>query len=81
MQAVFWLMLYLPGGHPVHVGNFPDLTSCLAAAESSGSIRVTPSTGASPSTGILRDFICVQANTGKPSDPGPPIEWPLMNSR
>jgi hypothetical protein len=81
MQAVFWLMLYLPGGHPVHVGNFPDMASCLAAAESSGSIRVTPSTGASPNTGVLRDFICVQANTGKPSDPGPPIEWPLMNSR
>jgi hypothetical protein len=77
MQAIFWLMLYLPGGHPVHVGNFPDMASCLAAANSSESVRVAPSTGAmgGPSTGVLRDFICVQASTGKPNDPGPPIEY------
>jgi hypothetical protein len=74
MQAVFWLMLYLPGGHPVHVGNFPDMASCLAAAKTSDSFRVTPGAGPSSTAGVLRDFICVQANTGKSGDPGPPIE-------
>jgi hypothetical protein len=76
MQAVFWLMLYMPGGHPVHVGNFPDLASCVAAARTSDSVRVTPGAGASTSGGVVRDFICVQANTGKSGDPAPPIELP-----
>jgi hypothetical protein len=75
MQAVFWLMLYLPGGHPVHVGNFPDMASCVAAAKASDSVRVTPGSGASSSGVVLRDFICVQANTGKSGDPGPPNEF------
>jgi hypothetical protein len=74
MQAVFWLMLYLPGGHPVHVGNFPDMASCVAAAKASDSVRVAPGSGPSSTAGVLREFICVQANTGKSGDPGPPIE-------
>jgi hypothetical protein len=81
MQAIFWLMLYMPGGHPVHVGNYPDMASCVAAANASQSARVAPGGGGGTGSGggVLRDFICVQANSGKLGDPGPPVEWGTLS--
>jgi hypothetical protein len=62
-----WLILAMVGSAPIHVGNFPDLDSCQAAAMSSrGQV-----TGARPGS-MSYLWMCVQANTGKPNDPPPP---------
>jgi hypothetical protein len=62
-----WLMLAVVGSTPIHVGNFPDMDSCQAAAMSSrGQV-----TGARPGS-MSYLWMCVQANTGKPNDPAPP---------
>ena len=62
-----WLILAVVGSTPIHVGNFPDLDTCQAAAMSSrGQV-----TGARPGS-MSYLWMCVQANTGKPNDPPPP---------
>jgi hypothetical protein len=33
MATVFWLLLIVETSAPLHVGNFPDLSSCQTAAE------------------------------------------------
>jgi len=65
MSAIFWLLLVVETGTPLHVGNFPDLQSCHDAAASHTFIGP-------PGTGDPAVFICVQANTGKTGDPEPP---------
>jgi hypothetical protein len=59
MAPVFWLVLSLQAGL-MHVGNFPTLETCQAAAKSAWS-----------SSNVVA-FTCVQASTGKQGDPGPP---------
>jgi hypothetical protein len=62
-----WLILAVVGSTPIHVGNFPDMDSCQAAAMSSrGQV-----TGGRPGS-MSYLWMCVQANTGKPNDPPPP---------
>src|SRR6516225_8005851 len=62
-----WLILAVVGTAPIHVGNFPDMDTCQAAAMSSrGQV-----TGARPRS-MSHLWMCVQANTGKPNDPLPP---------
>ena len=62
---IIWLMLYFTGA-AVHVGNYPDMNSCVNAANSSTTITI-PNARSFSAT-----FICVPANTGKKGDPGPP---------
>jgi hypothetical protein len=59
MGPTFWLVLSLQAG-PMHVGNFPSLESCQAAAK----------TAWSQASAVA--FTCVQASTGKTGDPSPP---------
>jgi hypothetical protein len=59
MAPVFWLVLSLQAGL-MHVGNFPSLETCQAAAKTAWS-----------SSNVVA-FTCVQANTGKQGDPAPP---------
>lgn len=56
---VFWLVLSLQAGL-MHVGNFPNLEACQAAAKTAWS-----------SSNVVA-FTCVQANTGKEGDPAVP---------
>jgi hypothetical protein len=56
---VFWLVLSLQAGL-MHVGNFPNLEACQAAAKTAWS-----------SSNVVA-FTCVQASTGKEGDPAPP---------
>jgi hypothetical protein len=55
-------------GNPIHVGNFPDMNSCMAAAQSNKGIA----TGTTPPPRLNISLVCVQANTGKSGDPQPP---------
>ena len=67
MPMQIWLILAVVGSTPIHVGNFPDMDTCQAAATSSrGQV-----TGARPGS-MSYLWMCVQANTGKPNDPPPP---------
>jgi hypothetical protein len=59
MPPVFWLVLSLQAGL-MHVGNFPTLETCQAAAKAAWS-----------SANVIT-FTCVQANTGKQGESGPP---------
>jgi hypothetical protein len=59
MAPVFWLVLSLQAGL-MHVGNFPTLETCQAAAKTAWS-----------SSNVVA-FTCVQASTGKEGDPRPP---------
>jgi hypothetical protein len=66
-QMQIWLILAVVGSTPIHVGNFPDMGTCAAAAMSSrGQV-----TGGRPGS-MSYLWMCVQANTGKPNDPPPP---------
>ena len=65
MKAVFWLLLLVEGGAPVHVGNFPDLDTCQQAANGHKVVS-------RPGIGDPTTFVCVQAKTGLDSDPRPP---------
>ena len=69
-MAVFWLVLLIGGAHtPLHVGNFTNLDTCQKAAN-----EMIRGSGAGSSAGSApyAAFVCVQANTGKAGDPGPP---------
>jgi len=63
MGPVVWLILSM-GGQPMHVGNFPTIDACLAAAK-----QVTQ--GGTSKT-VTYVALCVPANTGKQGDPLPP---------
>jgi hypothetical protein len=65
---VFWLVLILSTSATLHVGNFPTLETCTAAARQAGTIRVNQ--GGPPLFGV--SFVCVQANTGHSDDPAAP---------
>jgi hypothetical protein len=68
--VVFWLVILIGAAHtPLHVGNFPNLDSCQKAAN-----EMVRGSGAGPAAGQApyAAYVCVQANTGKPGDPGPP---------
>jgi|KBSMisStaDraftv2_1062788.scaffolds.fasta_scaffold132328_2 hypothetical protein len=66
-MPVFWLVLVTaPVATPLHVGNYPSIETCQAAAIST---RQTVRAGA-PNANF--QLVCVQANTGKAGDPGPP---------
>jgi len=64
---VIWLVLWITLA-PIHVGNFPNMQSCMEAARTNESIVTHRRSQNSLSVGL----ICVQANTGKPNDPPPP---------
>jgi hypothetical protein len=66
---IFWLVISMGlQGVPIHVGNFPDMNSCMAAAQSNKTIT----TGATPPPRFTVNAVCVQVNTGKAGDPSPP---------
>jgi hypothetical protein len=65
MSAVFWLLLLIENASPLHVGNFPDIASCLKAGLEHQVVD-------KPGAGDPTTFVCVQANTGKGDEPGPP---------
>jgi hypothetical protein len=66
-MQIIWLILAVVGTTPIHVGNFPDMDTCQAAAMSSrGQV-----TGGRPGS-MSYLWMCVQANTGKSNDPPPP---------
>jgi hypothetical protein len=65
MSVVFWLVLIVETGAPLHVGTFPDLDSCKQAAAQH--IVIAPVSSGDPTT-----FVCVQANRGLKDDPIPP---------
>jgi hypothetical protein len=63
----FWLLI-MTTGTAVHVGNFPDMASCMAAARANQTVmthQVNP-------TEFTVGLMCIQANTGKPNDPPAP---------
>jgi hypothetical protein len=67
---IVWLVLAIGvQSNPIHVGNFPDINSCMAAAQSNKSITTGVSANA-PRFSV--NLVCVQANTGKAGDPPPP---------
>ena len=67
MSQVFWLVLSLSSpANLLHVGNFPNMETCQTAAK-----QIWPYVSNSGST-IAYYALCVPANTGKQSDPGPP---------
>jgi hypothetical protein len=64
---IFWLVLVLYGPNEVtvqklHVGNFPTMAACQAAAKSAQFTNATV-------TGPSYEFICVQANVAGTSPP------------
>jgi hypothetical protein len=62
---VFWLILVLGSGEPLHVGNFTNSAACEAAAKKA--VIMNPTAGAaSPYVG----FICVQSNETTTRPPG-----------
>jgi hypothetical protein len=63
MGQVVWLILSI-GGPSMHVGNFPNIDTCLTAA------KQVAQGGTSKSVSYLA--FCVPANTGKQGDPPPP---------
>ncbi len=62
-----WLMIVL-GSTAIHVGNFHDVASCLAAAQASKTTSINETGAAAFSV----HYVCIPANTGKPGDPPPP---------
>src|SRR5215469_15311453 len=66
-MLVFWLVLVTAAvAPPLHVGNFPSMEACEAAAVST---RQTVRSGAAiPNFQLM----CIQANTGRAGDPAPP---------
>ena len=59
---IFWLILMAQGGL-MHVGNFPDMKSCMAAANS---VQVIVDQGHGLSAGR---YLCVQTNTAATQPP------------
>lgn len=69
-MMIFWLVLSTSiGSTPLHVGNYPDLESCMTAANTA---RYVPNPNPGKPGGPTIGFVCVQANTGKPGNPQPP---------
>jgi hypothetical protein len=69
-MSVVWLMMWIAGvgSAPVHVGNFPDVATCIASAKTSQTTQTN-----APAPDIPRiTWVCVPANTGHPNDPPPP---------
>ena len=62
---IFWLVLSLTAGASLHVGSFPSLQACQAAAKA---IWAYESNGTSTAYGAA----CVQANTGRNGEPPAP---------
>jgi hypothetical protein len=81
-MPIFWLVVLIGNNtNPLHVGNFSSLDSCQKAALeiARGTIigsapQATVGAGstvvAGPGPNV--SYVCVQANSGKRRDPGPP---------
>ena len=59
---IYWLILVAQGGM-MHVGNFPDMKACVAAANS---VQVIVDQGQGLSPGR---YLCIQANTPSTQPP------------
>jgi hypothetical protein len=72
LHPVVWLIFVGLGASnvvtadPLHVGNFPDIKSCIEAIQK---VQVGPNSNITY-PGL---FMCVPANTGKASDPPAPL--------
>lgn len=62
---VFWLILVLGSGEPLHVGNFATAPACEAAAKKAIVMNPTPD-APMPYVG----FICVRSNETTTRPPG-----------